>query len=334
MSWFFMKKYGETVVSRMTLNEMLSLRSEIVDLFANYDVMESGTSDFFGHSNFLIPNPTTEKKDYWDIDMFFVCDKSEETETLLWILWSKWQVLDTNKNDQLYSLLFKSEATGNNHQVDFHIVRNKERFVNQVFDYYRVPYFMFLLGLFFYAVWLRIWTNWVLIKIETEYWTEFFKFEENLERFLQNVLKFDTKKIFAIDSFQGIIDAYNESWISEYDFTSKLKSEYRLKINGNDNVRYLVESMRTPTREIEEAYSTFREIVLSSYKDTIDSVVNDFIESKKETIRQNEEHRTKLKFIFQTDDLSTLSSDRKVLIWTVSKDIDTYYENALNWIYV
>lgn len=329
-----MKKYGDSIVSRMTLDEMLSLRQEIVSLFDNYEVVDSGMSDFFGHTNFLIPNPTAEKKDYGDIDMFFVCDKDESANKLLSILWAKWQVLDTNKNDQLYSLLFKSEATWNNHQVDFHIVRNKERFINQVFDYYRVPYFMFLLGLFFYAVWFRIGTNWVFIKIQTEYWTEFFKFEENLERFLQNILKFDTKKIFAIDSFQSIIDAYNESWVSEYDFTSKLKSEYRLKISGNDNVRYLVESMRKPTREIEEAYDTFRNMVFSQYKDVIDNVVSNFIEEKKESLRQNEEHRTKLKFIFQTDDLWTLSSERKVLIGTVSKDIDTYYENALNWIYM
>lgn len=144
MSGFFAKKYGDKKVNRVTTEETLIIRNELFNILKHI-LEDTNVVDFYGNKNLLISNILTDKKDHGDIDSFIYIPDTIKPNILIQIIRETNQLIDVNRNDNVYSILFHSLIVNKNVQIDIHICHDKKHFETTYFNYYRVPYLFFLL---------------------------------------------------------------------------------------------------------------------------------------------------------------------------------------------
>lgn len=322
MSRQFLELWSE----RITEKETLVVRKELVNIFTNI-LDKTPLLDYYWHDNLLLPNPILEKEDNWDIDIFLYYNKSFRDKDEILELLNIDEVLKINRNDIIYSLLFYSHAIDKKIQIDLHIVPISPMTINNYFNYYRIPYFYFILWIILNKINIKLWINGVkLLFINKQGSWEYLVIDKNINTFLYNLFNLDIEASYAINSYDGIVDfLLDNDYIIEYDFFNKdeLRWDYLKKYNNNEKLAYIINRIEKDNYEYSD---------IEDYKNVIYKKLNEkysFLEMKieqqitkaKYIKHKNQEQRLLLKNLFW-ESLEDLDIEMRKLIWLFKLNID------------
>lgn len=310
---------------RINEQETLLIRQELIDLLQVDETLNLGVKkDYYNHNNLLLPNPIKEKQDNGDIDIFLFYDAKEKNkvEFYLNLLKENKNILKINKNDKTYSCLYQSEKTGKKVQIDLHIIWNTLNNINNYFEYYRIPYLYFILGMIFNKVNIKYSIDGVsfLIESKTEeqgnnVLKEYVKIEKNCFNFLEKLLNITFEEIKDINSFKQIAEVLIRHELYVYDFWKKeenIRWDYLKKIKNNDKLRGILNMLPDSTKTIEEFKDLFNIKLIELYpflKQVEKKIKEKFLKEKEE----NNQRRLNLTNLFGKE-LKDLDIKQKKLI--------------------
>lgn len=331
MSWQFINDGSQ----RVTEKETLTIREELIELLSlSKDDFNLGLNpDFYWHKNLLLPNPIKEKLDNWDIDIFLFYSLAKKTpEVFIKLLNQSSDVLKTNKNDHTWSILYNSKKTGKKVQIDLHIIQDSHKNRENYFEYYRVPYLYFILWMIFNKVNIRLWINWISYWVEEQMWVDWtnskvskhFLLDKTFPNFLQWILNFNLDTIKNISSYNEISNFLVSQGLSDYSFFkdhSQIRWDYKKKLNWNDKLQFIIDSLPSPTKTIDEFKVDFTKKLLNKYP---------FITQRKEAIiswylksqETAKERRELLQKLYSVTNLGELSVEQKKQIPLFTKVIN------------
>lgn len=295
---------------RITEQETLIIRQELIQLL-NINEQDSlwVKNDYYNHKNLLLPNPIKEKEDNGDIDIFLFYDDKEINKVKYYLDLLEWNknVLKINKNDKTYSCLYYSEKVNKKVQIDLHIIWNTLNNITNYFEYYRVPYLYFILGMIFNKVNVKYSIEWVSYLIESKIeeqsnnvLKEYVKIEKNCFNFLEKILNISFDEIKYIDSFKKISDLLIKHELHIYDFWKKeenIRGDYLKKIKNNDKLRGILKMLPESIKTIEEFKDIFNKRLSEIYPflpQVEKRIRNEFIKAKEE----NDQRRKDLVSLF------------------------------------
>lgn len=321
MSWQFINDWSQ----RITEKETLIIREELISLLqlkpADFNLWLH--KDYYGHKNLLLPNPIKEKEDNGDIDIFlFYSEKNwRKLGYFLKLLQDSENVLKINKNDYIYSLLYKSNIIWKKVQIDLHIINSSNKNKENYFEYYRIPYLYFILWMIFNKLNIKLWINWVFYRVEENIninWiiskiTEQFLLDKFFLNFLKWILDFDLDTIKWIDSYKKIADFLIWQWLSDYTFFKDLetiKENYKKKLNWNDKLQYIINLLPNPTKSIDDFKKVYMKRILEKYPFITlkrESIIKKYIKEKE----SSKERKRILQKLFNIEKLENLSIIQK-----------------------
>ena len=300
---FFWKKLWDWIVKRIPNNLLQSLRNEIRD-WIDY-IPNTRLYDQSKNRNLLYPNIFSDKIDNWDLDLFFLT--SENPSIVIEKLKSKIKIHWINHNGSSWSLLVESPVLDWFAQVDLHIINDEKVFSNSYFNYYRVPYLFFLLGIAFHKIWLKLGQDWVYKK-ETiwKYGEQYVLIDLNIYNFLYKIFWFKEEDIKSISSYKELANYINNSEFSKIPFLNTLKSEYNQKFYKNEKLDAIKSYLSLWTNSIEEFRLDITKRIYSNYSD-LKNIVNGMIEEEIKIEKERDNRKKHLQKLFGTQDLWSLN---------------------------
>lgn len=287
MSWIFTEKGFD--VKRISNSQLPLLRKEIYN-YLRPVINQTNGRDYYRNSNLFIPNPMKEKDSVFqgngDLDVFCYINDKVSFESILMLLQKTEQIKDSFFNNKCLTFLFQSkldELNWNFYQIDLHLVQDKKLFLNSYFDYYRVPYLLDFIWRAFSKLNISIWQDWVKINVNIEEigkkWM--ITLEENLYKFLENVLNINPELYSTFDSYDSMISFLNSlnggNLVKYIQFWEK-------ELSKNDKMNYIYSKLNKKGSTEEEMTLFFNEILnkinsIETYKEIISSFKNKEIES-------------------------------------------------------
>ena len=262
MSGQFLELWAE----RLTNNEVLLVRNEVAEMLP-FGRDESfikrirgkltPLTDYFGHTNFLLPNPIEEKEDNGDIDCFFYYKNEKDKEKNIEILHSHPQVLKLNKNDNIYSFLFDSLYIGKKVQVDLHFVTATPNNCNNYFTFLQIPYFFFCLGYL-----LKIFKEDLDLKINQKWVSVVLKhtsvlIEKNLNNFL--IAFFQLDDLNSMTSYKAIGEFFSKFGFNQWHIiNNKQNNKVRANLREKDKFSRIVSYLNGDVAKVSQFFTDFK----------------------------------------------------------------------------
>lgn len=319
---------------RITQQEMLLVHQELKNILCiDKSQQKIGwiQKDYYGNTNLFLPNPIQEKTTYWDIDTFLYYTHDKYYQQYLSTINNHTQILQVKKNDKTYSLLFKSNEINKLVQIDLHIVQNTPLNLKNYFNYYRIPYLFFILGLMFNRINIKLWIKWVyyVVHIPVEEWSttilsKYVMLEKYFIKFLTDFYEISKQDIFSITSYQQIIDLLTTYHFSDYNFFKDIqKYEYRVKLAWNEKLQQILSSLPEPTKTVQEFKDTFHQQLYDYYpflNKHIEQVKQDYYKSQ----IQKQQRTETLQYLFNTDNLKTLTKEQNKTVSIIINNLSEF----------
>lgn len=321
-------QFKDLWAERITNNETLLLREEFIDNIywkVLNKIISTKMKDFSWYDNFLLPNTIKEKSDNWDVDMFLY-SPNKDIEELVLLLKKSENILKYNKNDKTHSVLYYSNTINKKIQIDLHII-NYDKFIyrENYFDYYRIPYLFFFLGIIFNKADLKIWFEWVFLKVDYNWEKKYFLIEKNIKVFMYKVLGLHYNSLKEINSYKDIIEILNKRFW-DYNFFDHLASRHNNKFSSNEKLQKILKILNK-NRYIEDLtpfIKTFREKIYNEYP---------YIKYKENNLKKHIQlsqiekikNREFLEYLFETKDIKNLTIEQKKLIWHLKYDKKIFF---------
>jgi len=353
MSWMYKEQGSE----RITNKEILLIREELKNIIWKENIINTNLIDQHGNTNLLLPNFMKEKEDNGDIDIFlYYVEDYFNPEMYINLINNTGNVLDINKNDHTWSIFYFSPNVGKKVQIDLHIIENTFINCTSYFNYFRVPYFFYVIWMFQKNLGFKLWQNWFYIKVEDDlisllqndlikespnivndylkYWNfnDYYILLENISYldFMENYFQIKKEDFYNISSYVGIANVINNTEIVNYNWIKDIKAKYIKRIKNNSKLQKIIPNIKIGEEDLNILKEKIRRKFILDNKNILIQKIIFEIEKRKELKLRNQRKTELFKIFFNIPESSfeIMKEIDKNLIDLIANNIE-YYEDIV-----